>query len=148
MVDSAPPAIQLNGSTEPTTMETAPPKTQETDSQHPPLSRNDTTFSKFSYMSVPPEGSILTGKQEHCKPTPIYSGTPRGSFTKLTDGQTSSASSSHHRPNMKSQNCLRPLLFSASVHLSIQMPVRLRQKTRNCPSFASYSSTMFETFHF
>ncbi|KAJ4345750.1 uncharacterized protein N0V89_011885 [Didymosphaeria variabile] len=27
--------------------------------------RNDTTYSKFSMMSVPPEGSILTGKQEH-----------------------------------------------------------------------------------
>ncbi|KAL1603943.1 hypothetical protein SLS60_005535 [Paraconiothyrium brasiliense] len=27
--------------------------------------RNDTTYSKFSMMSVPPEGSVLTGKQEH-----------------------------------------------------------------------------------
>ncbi|EUC47659.1 hypothetical protein COCMIDRAFT_89683 [Bipolaris oryzae ATCC 44560] len=27
--------------------------------------RNDTSYSKFSVVSVPPEGSILTGKQEH-----------------------------------------------------------------------------------
>lgn len=33
---------------------------------HP--TRNDTSYSKFSVVSVPPEGSILTGKQEHCTP--------------------------------------------------------------------------------
>ncbi|KAF2271990.1 uncharacterized protein EI97DRAFT_437368 [Westerdykella ornata] len=33
--------------------------------QRPKGQRNDTNFSKFSYRSVPPEGSILTGKQEH-----------------------------------------------------------------------------------
>jgi len=33
--------------------------------ERPVVLRNDTTFSKFSVMSVPPEGSILTGKQEH-----------------------------------------------------------------------------------
>lgn len=33
----------------------------------PRATRNDTNYSKFSTMSVPPEGSILTGKQEHCR---------------------------------------------------------------------------------
>lgn len=41
--------------------ETAAPSTE-----RPAPSRADTTYSKFSMMSVPPEGSILTGKQEHC----------------------------------------------------------------------------------
>jgi len=35
--------------------------------ERPHAARNDTTFSKFSMMSVPPEGSVLTGKQEHCE---------------------------------------------------------------------------------
>ncbi|KAJ4372432.1 hypothetical protein N0V83_004206 [Neocucurbitaria cava] len=33
--------------------------------ERPVVPRNDTTYSKFSMMSIPPEGSILTGKQEH-----------------------------------------------------------------------------------
>jgi hypothetical protein len=71
------PSLQLNGAVEPTTM--APPAADNTPSVSnfgepkpspsrpgaPP--RNDTTYSKFSMMSVPPEGSVLTGKQEHCK---------------------------------------------------------------------------------
>lgn len=71
------PHLQLNGNAEPTTM--APPPANNTPSvpnfgEPEPSSsrpggpaRNDTTYSKFSMMSVPPEGSILTGKQEHCK---------------------------------------------------------------------------------
>lgn len=35
--------------------------------ERPRAARNDTNYSKFSMMSVPPEGSILTGKQEHCR---------------------------------------------------------------------------------
>jgi len=36
------------------------------DTERPaPLVRADTNYSKFSTVSVPPEGSILTGKQEH-----------------------------------------------------------------------------------
>lgn len=64
-----PPAIQLNGATEPTTMNPQAPAAQEPDqSLRPALPmRNDTSYSKFSTVSVPPEGSILTGKQEHCK---------------------------------------------------------------------------------
>jgi hypothetical protein len=69
------PSIQLNGSTEPTTM-AQPDNTPSVANFGEPMSsptrpsapRNDTTFSKFSTMSVPPEGSILTGKQEHCEP--------------------------------------------------------------------------------
>jgi hypothetical protein len=33
----------------------------------PYAARNDTNLSKFSMMSIPPEGSVLTGKQEHCR---------------------------------------------------------------------------------
>ncbi|KAH5721115.1 hypothetical protein HBI20_103050 [Parastagonospora nodorum] len=33
--------------------------------ERPTPARADTTYSKYSMMSVPPEGSILTGKQEH-----------------------------------------------------------------------------------
>jgi hypothetical protein len=32
----------------------------------PFTNRSDTTYTQMSMMSVPPEGSILTGKQEHC----------------------------------------------------------------------------------
>ena len=62
-----PPAIQLNGRSEPTTMSVQPSLQNFGEPQdRPTIPRNDTTFSKFSMMSVPPEGSILTGKQEHC----------------------------------------------------------------------------------
>ncbi|KAL6712114.1 hypothetical protein ACN47E_003157 [Coniothyrium glycines] len=69
MPADAPPSIQLNGATEPTTMNVQPSTQRVGDAQQrpamPAISRNDTTYSKFSTMSVPPEGSILTGKQEH-----------------------------------------------------------------------------------
>jgi hypothetical protein len=66
-----PPSIKLNGATEPTTMatESTVPHVDETvapSAERPTPSRADTTYSKYSMMSVPPEGSILTGKQEHC----------------------------------------------------------------------------------
>ncbi|CAN9340732.1 unnamed protein product [Alternaria alternata] len=62
----APPAIQLNGATEPTTMNPQPSVQNFGEPARPAVpTRNDTTFSKFSTVSVPPEGSILTGKQEH-----------------------------------------------------------------------------------
>ncbi|KAF2869301.1 hypothetical protein BDV95DRAFT_498709 [Massariosphaeria phaeospora] len=65
-----PPALILNDSAEPPTMDNQasvrnfgePPIDQ---TGRPVIPRNDTNFSKFSTMSVPPEGSILTGKQEH-----------------------------------------------------------------------------------
>jgi len=64
-----PPAIQLNGATEPTTMNPQPSVQNFGEPARPAVpQRNDTSYSKFSTMSVPPEGSILTGKQEHCKP--------------------------------------------------------------------------------
>jgi hypothetical protein len=58
-----------------------------TPSNRPPTLRNDTNYSKFSTMSVPPEGSILTGKQEHCRTTtticPIVPNTALTSYTDL-----------------------------------------------------------------
>tara|TARA_R110002003_G_scaffold126_15_gene11563 strand:+ start:19363 stop:19614 length:252 start_codon:yes stop_codon:yes gene_type:complete len=71
MSANAPPSIKLNGAEEPTTMTTQPPvssfgEPNATGAERPAPSRADTTFSKFSTMSVPPDGSILTGKQEHC----------------------------------------------------------------------------------
>ncbi|KAF2791557.1 hypothetical protein K505DRAFT_376692 [Melanomma pulvis-pyrius CBS 109.77] len=70
MTSSEPPILKLNGSAEPTTMATEPSvenfgEPREAQGVRPPTARNDTTYSKFSMMSVPPEGSILTGKQEH-----------------------------------------------------------------------------------
>lgn len=68
MSTNTPPAITLNGAPEPTAMNTQPSAQTSGDApMRPAVPRNDTTFSKFSVMSVPPEGSILTGKQEHCK---------------------------------------------------------------------------------
>jgi hypothetical protein len=65
---STPPSIQLNGAIEPITMNPQPSVQNFGELQRPSdLARNDTTYSKFSLMSVPPEGSILTGKQEHCE---------------------------------------------------------------------------------
>ncbi|KAF2682672.1 hypothetical protein K458DRAFT_390594 [Lentithecium fluviatile CBS 122367] len=63
------PALQLNGSIEPTTMDNKPTVQNfgepQPAAERPPAARNDTNYSKFSMMSVPPEGSVLTGKQEH-----------------------------------------------------------------------------------
>jgi hypothetical protein len=71
MTANTPPSIKLNGATEPTTMAAQPSGAQygepyEPIADRPAPARADTTYSKFSMMSVPPEGSILTGKQEHC----------------------------------------------------------------------------------
>ncbi|KAF2730167.1 hypothetical protein EJ04DRAFT_445738 [Polyplosphaeria fusca] len=67
--DAPAPAIKLNGSVEPTTMsaDIEPPAGDSglPQAQRPQAARNDTTYTQFSMMSVPPEGSILTGKQEH-----------------------------------------------------------------------------------
>ncbi|KAF2118321.1 hypothetical protein BDV96DRAFT_569661 [Lophiotrema nucula] len=72
MTSNGPPALKLNGSVEPTTMDNSPsvrgfgePRPQDDRTERPSAARNDTNYSKFSMMSVPPEGSILTGKQEH-----------------------------------------------------------------------------------
>jgi len=51
-------------------MESAPPPAGQLDPREPGLNRpftnrSDTTYTQMSMMSVPPEGSILTGKQEH-----------------------------------------------------------------------------------
>jgi hypothetical protein len=65
------PALQLNGSTEPTMMNVQPSVQNFGEPQpagaRPHAARNDTNLSKFSMMSIPPEGSVLTGKQEHCE---------------------------------------------------------------------------------
>lgn len=68
MADKTPPSITLNGANEPTTMspQQAAPQADMAATERPAATRADTTYSKFSMMSVPPEGSILTGKQEHC----------------------------------------------------------------------------------
>ncbi|OAL55996.1 hypothetical protein IQ07DRAFT_557906 [Pyrenochaeta sp. DS3sAY3a] len=66
MASNTPPSIKLNGATEPTTMDPQPPIPKSAEPpERPSVPRNDTTYSKFSVMSVPPDGSILTGKQEH-----------------------------------------------------------------------------------
>jgi hypothetical protein len=63
------PALKLNGDTILDEQPTAASSTEqptEAPIMRPSPARNDTTYSKYSQMSVPPEGSILTGKQEHC----------------------------------------------------------------------------------
>jgi hypothetical protein len=71
MADGAPPGLALNGYTVPT-MDNQPsvsnfgePNSAATGRPGP--LRADTNYTMASMMSVPPEGSILTGKQEHCK---------------------------------------------------------------------------------
>ncbi|KAF2636105.1 hypothetical protein P280DRAFT_473251 [Massarina eburnea CBS 473.64] len=64
------PALRLNDSDEPTTMDAVKPTVHDfgepqQSPDRPTAARSDTTYSKYSMMSVPPEGSILTGKQEH-----------------------------------------------------------------------------------
>ncbi|KAF2467574.1 uncharacterized protein BDR25DRAFT_267094 [Lindgomyces ingoldianus] len=71
MASSEPPTLKLNGSAEPTTMDTQPSvenfgQFKEAQTERPrPARAADSNFSKLSTTSVPPEGSILTGKQEH-----------------------------------------------------------------------------------
>jgi len=101
-----PPAIQLNGTTEPTTMNAQAPIQKSDQSLRPAVPmRNDTSYSNFSTVSVPPEGSILTGKQEHCKAGhDSEAQIPTG----LTTAQISSANSSRSRPNSKSPSSPLP----------------------------------------
>lgn len=79
MASGLPPALKLNGAAEPTTMDDNRPTVASFGEPHhdraaaeprPLAARTNTTFSKMSTMSVPPEGSILTGKQEHCELPP------------------------------------------------------------------------------
>ncbi|KAF1995891.1 hypothetical protein P154DRAFT_444468 [Amniculicola lignicola CBS 123094] len=70
MTSNEPPALRLNGAAEPTTMEPTPyvpvfGEPKEVPADRPRATREDTSYSKLSMMSVPPEGSVLTGKQEH-----------------------------------------------------------------------------------
>jgi hypothetical protein len=65
------PALQLNGSVQPTVNNTEPQDNKpdqlvKAKEERPrPLRSGTSGFSKMSMMSLPPEGSILTGKQEH-----------------------------------------------------------------------------------
>src|SRR5438128_884729 len=107
------PELQINGDTllnysnpvanfgEPKEAQPQPQPQSQSQSQpaRPHAARNDTNFSKFSTMSVPPEGSILTGKQEHCRRH-----SHQRIVMKLTVLYTSSASSSPSRPISRSQN--------------------------------------------
>lgn len=66
-----PPGLVLNGATVPT-MDSQPTvssfgEPQDAGAERPKAKRVDTNYTMASMMSVPPEGSILTGKQEHCK---------------------------------------------------------------------------------
>ena len=71
MAQSTPPGLVLNGNPVPT-MDSQPSvsnfgEPQESSPERPSARRADTNYTMASMMSVPPEGSILTGKQEHCK---------------------------------------------------------------------------------
>ncbi|XPS70285.1 hypothetical protein M3J09_002513 [Ascochyta lentis] len=70
MAQSTPPGLALNGYAEPTTMQNQPPVSNfggphAADAGRPGPARADTNYTMASMMSLPPEGSILTGKQEH-----------------------------------------------------------------------------------
>lgn len=149
------PAIQLNGATEPTTTTTmAQPPPTNTPSvanfgepvpftpYRPTATRNDTTYSKFSTVSVPPEGSILTGKQEHCE---RHARGPSRQHARLIRGQISSASSYRSRHNSRSPSSRHPQPSSALARPSDPTPAKLRRKTRNSLSSATYSFTMSAT---
>lgn len=82
------PALKLNGSTimdeQPATASQTTQPAEEASVDRPRAARNDTTYSKYSQMSVAPEGSILTGKQEHCEvacPSPPTASADRVSQT-------------------------------------------------------------------
>lgn len=71
MAQGTPPALAINGTTLPT-MNSQPSvasfgEPQAPGADRPGPRRVDTNYTMASTMSVPPEGSILTGKQEHCK---------------------------------------------------------------------------------
>ncbi|KAF2132573.1 hypothetical protein P153DRAFT_363874 [Dothidotthia symphoricarpi CBS 119687] len=64
------PPYQPKGSGMPATMDNQPSvvnfgEPYASSAGRPSTARQDTTYSKYSMMSMPPEGSILTGKQEH-----------------------------------------------------------------------------------
>lgn len=64
------PAVQVNGNQvmAASSAEDEPKEVfYDAPSERPPPTRKDTTYSKYSTMSVPPVGSLLTGKQEHCE---------------------------------------------------------------------------------
>lgn len=68
---STPPGLAINGNTVPA-MNNQPAvanfgEPQDTGAERPNVQRVDTNYTMASMMSLPPEGSILTGKQEHCK---------------------------------------------------------------------------------
>jgi hypothetical protein len=69
MAQGTPPGLVLNGTTVPI-MDNQPTvsnfgEPQDVDAERPMAKRVDTNYTMASMMSVPPEGSILTGKQEH-----------------------------------------------------------------------------------
>jgi hypothetical protein len=71
MAHGTPPGLVLNGTTVPI-MDNQPTvsnfgEPQNVGAERPMAKRVDTNYTMASMMSVPPEGSILTGKQEHCK---------------------------------------------------------------------------------
>lgn len=71
MAQGTPPGLALNGYPVPT-MDNQPSvpnfgEPQLVETERPAVKRVDTNYTMASMMSVPPEGSILTGKQEHCK---------------------------------------------------------------------------------
>lgn len=71
MAQDTPPGLALNGYAVPATgnQPSVPNfgEPQGTEAERPNVQRVDTNYTMASMMSVPPEGSILTGKQEHCK---------------------------------------------------------------------------------
>ena len=102
--------------------------------------------SSVSKMSIPPPGSILTGKQEHCKIAYLFISTlaeyiqrPRWIcrdqiLTMTILFQISSANSSPSTADTKSQSCPLLPLCSASAPHSGQKRARSPPKTRSCPS--------------
>jgi hypothetical protein len=70
MAQRTPPGLALNRYAEPTTMDNQPSVSNFGEPHvggtgRPAAARADTAYTMASVMSAPPEGSILTGKQEH-----------------------------------------------------------------------------------
>lgn len=147
MAYGTPPGLALNGYPEPTTTMDNQPSVSNFGEPHvagagrPGPARADTNYTMASMMSVPPEGSVLTGKQEHCKqyrsPAPSIS---------LTKPKTSSANSSHSKHNTKSPSSPQIQLSSVLARPSAQTPAKSRPKTRSSHYYATYSSTMCGIF--
>jgi hypothetical protein len=71
MAQGTPPGLVLNRTTVPI-MDNQPSVSNfgepyDAGAERPMVQRVGTNYTMASMMSVPPEGSILTGKQEHCK---------------------------------------------------------------------------------